>query len=57
MAEVPIVVCPACDTLNRAPRDKLAAGAGGKCGRCCSPLFEGHLLALTARASSRIPSL
>lgn len=34
-----LVVCPACSTANRVPRDKLAAG--GKCGRCGSALFAG----------------
>jgi thioredoxin 2 len=44
-----IVACPNCNTLNRAPRDKLAAG-GGKCGNCGSPLFEGHPVALNAQS-------
>ena len=62
VAEALIVVCPACNTLNRAARDKLAAG-GGKCGQCGSPLFEGHPLVLTAEsfkahaAKSDIPLL
>jgi len=33
MSETLIVACPACNTLNRAPREKLVAG-GGKCGSC-----------------------
>lgn len=41
-----LVVCPACATGNRVPRDKLASG--GKCGRCHEPLFAGHPLTLTA---------
>jgi len=42
------VVCPHCDTLNRVPRAKLSAG--GRCGACHRPLFEGHPVALdTAR--------
>ena len=41
-----IVVCPACATSNRVPLEKL--GAGGKCGRCGSMLFQGHPLILTA---------
>jgi thioredoxin 2 len=45
-----IVACPACNTLNRAPREKLAAGAGGKCGHCGSPLFGGHPVALNAES-------
>ena len=48
MAEALIVACPACNTLNRVPREKLAAGPGGKCGHCGSPLFGGHPVALDA---------
>ncbi|HEV3493633.1 MAG TPA: thioredoxin TrxC, partial [Reyranella sp.] len=44
------VACPSCNTLNRAPRDKLAAGASGKCGHCGSPLFGGHPVALNAQS-------
>jgi thioredoxin 2 len=63
MAESLLVACPSCNTLNRAPRDKLAAGASGKCGHCGSPLFGGHPLALngqsfeTHAAKSDIPLL
>ena len=32
--------------MNRVPRGKLAAG--GKCGKCRSPLFTGHPVPLTA---------
>ena len=46
MAESLLVACPSCNTLNRAPREKLAAGASGKCGNCGSPLFGGHPVAL-----------
>jgi thioredoxin 2 len=38
------VVCPRCDTVNRVPWAKLSAG--GKCGSCARPLFEGRPLAL-----------
>lgn len=48
MTDLMIVACPSCNTLNRAPRDKLAAGPGGKCGHCGSPLFAGHPVALDA---------
>ena len=48
MAEALIVACPHCNTLNRAPRDKLAPGNSGKCGHCGSPLFTGHPVALNA---------
>ena len=40
-----IIVCPACTTSNRVPAGKLAAG--GKCGRCGSPLFLGEPIVLT----------
>jgi len=39
-----IIACPRCASLNRVPRDRL--GAGGKCGRCRSPLFDGHPVTL-----------
>jgi thioredoxin 2 len=38
------VVCPQCHSTNRLPADRL--GAGGKCGRCRGPLFQGEPLAL-----------
>lgn len=41
-----IVVCPACSVANRVPVEKLSAG--GKCGRCSSPLFTGEPLTLTS---------
>jgi len=41
-----IVVCPACSTANRVPDKKL--NAGGKCGRCGSPLFKGEPLTLNS---------
>jgi thioredoxin 2 len=44
MADTLQIVCPHCDTLNRVPRAKLPAG--GKCGACHRPLFEGRPLAL-----------
>ncbi|MEA2848526.1 MAG: thioredoxin 2 [Rhodospirillaceae bacterium] len=50
MTDAVIVACPACNTLNRAPRDKLAAGASGKCGNCGAPLFGGHPVALNAQS-------
>ena len=63
MAESLLVACPTCNTLNRAPREKLAAGASGKCGNCGAPLFGGHPVALNAQsfethaAKSDIPLL
>ena len=49
MTEAVIVACPNCNTLNRAPRERLAAG-GGKCGNCGAALFEGHPVALNAQS-------
>lgn len=46
MIDPVIIACPACASLNRVPRDRLAGG--GKCGRCHSPLFDGHPVTLTA---------
>jgi thioredoxin 2 len=47
VSEPLIVACPACDTLNRVPADRL--GSGGKCGKCGSPLFLGKPVTLDAR--------
>lgn len=44
MSESVHVVCPACDAVNRVPRQRL--GAGAKCGKCHGPLFLGRPLAL-----------
>ena len=42
------IVCPHCDTTNRVPGARLAAG--GKCGQCHKPLFDATPLMLdTAR--------
>lgn len=41
-----IIACPHCAASNRVPRDKL--GAGGKCGKCHSPLFAGVVVTLTS---------
>ncbi len=40
-----LVVCPVCATSNRVPDEKLTAG--GKCGKCGSPLFTGAPIILT----------
>jgi thioredoxin 2 len=45
------VVCPQCDTINRVPAAKLSAG--GKCGQCRQPLFEGAPLALNGARFAR----
>ena len=41
-----IVACPFCAGLNRVPATKL--GAGGKCGKCHSPLFTSQSVILTS---------
>lgn len=56
-----LIICPACTTANRVPAEKLAAG--GKCGRCGKPLFDGQPVTLNAQnfdahaAKSDIPLL
>jgi thioredoxin 2 len=45
------IVCPHCDTINRVPRAKLAAG--GRCGQCHGPLFEARPVALDAARFER----
>jgi thioredoxin 2 len=63
MSDAILTACPACSTLNRVPREKLAHGPAGKCGQCGGPLFEGHPLALNGQtfevhaAKSDIPLL
>ncbi len=52
MSEPLLVVCPSCDTLNRVPRERLAAG--GHCGACHAALFEGRPLALDGRRFARL---
>jgi thioredoxin 2 len=34
------IVCPHCNGINRLPAEKL--GAGGRCGKCKQPLFDGQ---------------
>ena len=47
MATAPVlIVCPACATANRVPRERL--GAGGKCGKCGAALFAGQPITLTS---------
>lgn len=46
MTDSLIIACPSCASLNRIPRDRLSSG--GKCGRCHSPLFDGHPVTLTS---------
>jgi len=35
------IVCPHCERTNRAPAERLRAGALPKCGSCGEPLFSG----------------
>jgi thioredoxin 2 len=51
MNQLPHVVCPRCDTVNRVPRAKLAAGGG--CGACHQPLFEGRPVSLDGARFAR----
>ncbi len=51
MSEPLHVVCPRCDTVNRVPRAKLAAG--GRCGQCHAPLFDGQPVPLDAQRFER----
>jgi len=44
MSEAIQVVCPHCNTVNRAPKERLADG--GKCGKCKQPLISGRPLVL-----------
>jgi thioredoxin 2 len=59
MSETVQVVCPHCDATNRLPAERDARA--GKCGRCKSPLFTGHPVAMTGErfrkhlASSDVP--
>ena len=63
MTDALLLACPHCSTLNRFPRERLAAGNKGKCGQCGSPLFDGHPVALDATsfeahaAKSELPVL
>ena len=45
MPETLKIACPACGTGNRVPAERL--GDAPKCGKCASPLFDGHPLQLT----------
>ncbi|MCZ7565338.1 MAG: thioredoxin TrxC [Burkholderiales bacterium] len=45
------IVCPACDTTNRVPRERL--GEGPACGKCKAPLLDGRVAALDARRFAR----
>ena len=47
MTDPLLIICPACATANRVPRNKLTAG--GKCGRCGKALFGGEPVTLGAQ--------
>jgi thioredoxin 2 len=51
MADSPHIVCPHCGAVNRVPATRPAAAA--RCGKCRSPLFEGHPVALSEAAFRR----
>ncbi len=42
-----IIACPRCGGLNKAPAERIAAGHKPDCGRCHTPLFDGHPVELT----------
>lgn len=46
LADPLLIICPACTTANRVPRDKL--GAHGACGQCKAPLFAAEPVTLTS---------
>jgi thioredoxin 2 len=39
------IVCPHCNGVNRLPAEKLSAG--GRCGKCKAPLFDGQPVELS----------
>lgn len=45
MTDKLIIACPACDTRNAVPAERLG---GGKCGKCGAALFAAKPIALTA---------
>lgn len=51
MSESLHIVCPSCDGINRLPVEKLSAG--GNCGKCKKPLFNGEVLELTSANFSK----
>jgi thioredoxin 2 len=42
METSPTIVCPHCQSVNRAPLQRLASGDVPDCGRCHKPMFSGH---------------
>ena len=51
MSENLHIVCPACDSTNRLPAEKLSAD--GKCGKCKNALFTGEVLELSSANFSK----
>lgn len=51
MSDALHIVCPHCHSVNRLPQEKLSAG--GKCGRCKQPLFDGKPVELTQATFSQ----
>lgn len=51
MSEKLHIVCPSCDGINRLPTEKLSAG--GNCGKCKKPLFNGEVLELNTNNFSQ----
>lgn len=51
MSESIHIVCPSCDGINRLPAEKLSAG--GTCGKCKTPLFNGEVLELNVSNFSK----
>ena len=53
MDEFAVLVCPHCGGLNRAPRERLAAGQMPDCGKCHAPIFTGAPIELQGAAFDR----
>ncbi|MDH5229823.1 MAG: thioredoxin TrxC [Gammaproteobacteria bacterium] len=45
MSQQKIIACPACDSLNRVPQQRLSEAP--KCGRCGETLFQSQVLTIT----------
>jgi thioredoxin 2 len=51
MSESRLVICPACNSINRVPVSKIRSAPS--CGRCSKPLFQGEPLDVDAAAFDR----
>lgn len=49
-SSVETIICPSCGAANRAPREKLSAGARPNCGKCHKQLFTGHPIEVATAA-------